>query len=572
MNIEVWAPRARAVEVDLSERRVPLAAVDNGWFAGEIEGLVHGDEYAFVLDGNEPLADPRSGWQPRGVDGPSAIVDHEAFTWTDIGSQPQPMKDWVIYELHIGTFTRSGTFLAARERLDHLVDLGINAVELMPVAEFSGDRGWGYDGVGLFVPHHAYGTPDELKKLVDSCHERQIAVILDVVYNHLGPVGNHLEKFGPYFTDRYKTPWGRTINLDGEDSDVVRAFICDNVRAWLRDYHFDALRLDAVHAIFDQSAVNILEELAGVALEVAESTGRRKALIAESDLNDPRTVRDIDSGGYGIDAQWSDDFHHSLHAWLTGETDGYYQDFGTSDDVAKALNEGYVYTGGYSKFRRRRHGRPTTPVPLDRFVGYVQNHDQVGNRALGERSAGLMSAGKQRIAAALLLMSPLIPMVFAGEEWGTTTPFYYFTDHGDPELGREVTEGRRKEFSAFGWDPNDIPDPQELSTFESSRLDWDELARSEHTEILDWYRTLIELRAQRADLKAGEVCTAEAIGKDCVVLRRGSVVVVCNAGSRPAEIELDDDVHEVLAASGGARVEGRVAKLPAESVVIAIKA
>jgi maltooligosyltrehalose trehalohydrolase len=422
---------------------------DRGWWHAHVPSGAPGLDYAFSLDGGEPLPDPRSPWQPRGVHAPSRLVDHQRFSWTDQRWQAPPLGSAVIYELHVGTFSPEGTFDGVIGRLEHLAGLGVTHVELMPVAEFPGVRGWGYDGVDLWAPHHAYGGPDGLKRLVDACHARGLAVLLDVVYNHLGPSGNYLGRFGPYFTSRFRTPWGDAMNFDGAGSDEVRRFVCDNARMWLRDYHVDGLRLDAVHAIADGSAVHILEQLAQEVEKLAASLGRHLVLIAESNLNDPRIVQPPSAGGYGIDAQWNDDFHHALHTVLTGERHGYYADFGRLADLATAFRRGFVYAGEYSVFRDRRHGRPAIGVSGNRFVVSAQNHDQVGNRALGERASLLMSEGRLHIAAALLLTSPFVPMLFQGEEWGASTPFLYFTDHAEPELVEAVRKGRCQEFAAF---------------------------------------------------------------------------------------------------------------------------
>jgi maltooligosyltrehalose trehalohydrolase len=426
-SLSVWAPGKNTVEVEARGRRYAMTPRENGWWLAELP-LDGTFDYAFVVDGGEPLPDPRSRWQPSGIHGLSRMVDHGVFHWTDQRWQAPPLAAAVIYELHIGTFTPAGTFGAAIDKLDHLAELGVTHVELMPVAEFSGSRGWGYDGVDLFAPHHAYGGPEKLKRLIDACHARGLAVILDVVYNHLGPAGNYLSRFGPYFTDRYATPWGQAVNFDDAGSDQVRRFVCDNALMWLRDYHFDALRIDAVHAIYDSSALHILEQLAAEVAALAAQSARHLALIAESDLNDPRIVRPRAVGGYGIDAQWSDDFHHALHTVLTGERSGYYADFGTLADLAKALERAFVYDGRYSRFRRRAHGRSREGLSGHNFLGYLQNHDQVGNRARGERSSDLMSVGRLKIAAALVMTAPFIPLLFQGEEWGASAPFLYFTD------------------------------------------------------------------------------------------------------------------------------------------------
>jgi maltooligosyltrehalose trehalohydrolase len=538
--LRVWAPAAERVEVELDgRRRVAMQPDGGGWFRLDTPDTRPGARYAFSLDGGAPRPDPRSPSQPDGIDGPSCVVDHAAFGWSDDGWHGLHLPSAVVYELHVGTFTAAGTFDGVIDRLDHLVDLGIDAIELMPVAEFSGDRGWGYDGVDLYAPHHVYGGPDGLKRLVDACHARGVGVLLDVVYNHLGPAGNHLREFGPYFTDRYATPWGEAVNLDGPDSDEVRRFFVDNALMWLRDYHLDGLRLDAVHAIVDTSAVHLLEQLAVEVQDLAAAQGRALYLVAESDLNDPRVVWRREVGGYGLDAQWSDDFHHALHAVLTGERSGYYADFGALGDVATALRRAFVYAGEHSAHRRRVHGRPPGPVPGWRFFGFLQNHDQVGNRAHGERSSHLMGPDRLKAGAAIVMGAPFVPMLFMGEEWGASTPFLYFTDHRDPDLGRAVSEGRRREFASFGWDPEDVPDPQAPDSFERSKLDWAELAKPDHAELLAWHRSLIALRRARPELRDGRM---DRVGVDVdeeagtLVLHRGPTTIAVELGRDPASV------------------------------------
>jgi maltooligosyltrehalose trehalohydrolase len=532
----VWAPNATRVEVETRGRRRLLRALPGGWFELE-DPLEAGDDYAFVLDGATPRPDPRSAWQPQGVNGPSRAVDHDAFIWTDAAWPGCALRDCVVYELHIGTFSDAGTFDGAADHIEHLVDLGVGAVELLPVAAFPGERGWGYDGVDLFAVHHPYGGPDALKRFVDACHCAGLAVILDVVYNHLGPGGNHLAEFGPYFTDRYRTPWGDAINYDGADSDEVRRFAVDNALMWLRDYHCDGLRLDAVHAIVDSSAVHLVEEIATAAHALSAELGRPLWVIAESDLNDPRVVTAVERGGWGCDAQWSDDFHHALHAALTGETGGYYSDFGHVEDIARALRDVFVHPGEYSRFRRRRHGRAVGALPGTRFLGYMQDHDQVGNRARGERSAALMSIGRLQIAAALVLLGPFVPMLFAGEEWAASTPFLYFTDHHDAEIARLVSQGRHREFGAFGWDPATLPDPQDRSTFERSRLRWSERAREPHATLSRWHTELIALRSRLGALRDGDRSAVSVEYDEAgrwLVMRRPEVTVACNWGAGAA--------------------------------------
>ena len=569
----VWAPCAQRVQVDVAGNRHPMTATDYGWWHAELALDDNRADYAFVLDGGELLPDPRSPWQPRGIHGASRLVDHKAFSWTDQRWQAGPVSGAIIYELHVGTFTPQGTFAGVIDKLDYLVELGVTHIELMPVAEFSGSRGWGYDGADLYAPHHAYGGPDELKRLVDACHRRGLAMILDVVYNHLGPAGNYLARFGPYFTERYATPWGQAINFDGPDSDEVRRFICDNALMWLRDYHFDGLRLDAVHALIDTSATHLLEQLACEVAELQAQSGRHLILIAESDLNDPRIVRSQEIGGYGIHAQWSDDFHHALHTVLTGERDGYYADFGSLADLAKAIERVFVYDGSYSAFRRRRHGRAPKVIFGHSFLGYLQNHDQIGNRAKGERSSHLLSVGRLKIAAALVLSAPFIPMLFQGEEWAASSPFLYFTNHQDAELGRLVTEGRRREFAAFSAHSDDVPDPQALETFERSKLVWDECGRKPHSEMLDWHRRLIRLRhefAALSDARLDRVSVTFDEQQKWLVMARGPIAVACNLSQRRQHTPLSSgqDARILLASEKEIRIVGDGIELPPDSVAV----
>ncbi|TMF87088.1 MAG: malto-oligosyltrehalose trehalohydrolase [Chloroflexi bacterium] len=519
MRFEVWAPKAHRLELELGGRRLPMTPGERGWYGAEAEA-VHGTDYSYVLDGDR-LPDPRSPWQPAGVHGPSRTVDHSRFDWHDQAWRCRPLRDLVLYELHVGTFSAAGTFAGAVEHLDHLVELGVGGIELMPVCEFAGDRGWGYDGVDLWAPHHAYGGPEGLKKLVDEAHTRGLAVVLDVVYNHFGPEGNYLSRFGPYLTDRYSTPWGDAVNFDGRDSAPVRDFCIQNAQMWLRDYHLDGLRLDAVHAIFDRSALHILEELR------AHTPGER-FLVAESDLNDPRLVTPVERGGYGLDAQWADDIHHALHALLTGERVGYYRDFGSSEQLAKALRGAYVYDGLYSEHRARRHGRPHA-LGGEKFVACSQNHDQIGNRARGERTAAMISPARLRMAAALVLCGGFVPLLFMGEEWAASTPFLYFSSHTDPELARATSEGRVREFASFGWSPEQVPDPQAESTLEASRLRWAERAERGHAEMLEWYRGLLALRRALPEVRAGDLDQLKVqVAGHRLRMRNGPVTVTCD--------------------------------------------
>jgi maltooligosyltrehalose trehalohydrolase len=541
VNFEVWAPAAQRVDLVLRNESRPMRPGVLGWWAIDVGAAEPGDYYGYSLDGGDPLPDPRSPWQPLGVQGLSRTVDHNAWNWDDTGWRGVAPPGEIIYELHIGTFTGPGTFDSAIEGLDHLVNLGVGAVELMPAAEFPGDRGWGYDAVDLYAPHHAYGGPDSLKRFVDACHERELGVILDVVYNHLGPDGNYLRSFGPYFTSRYSTPWGEAVNLDGPGSTEVREFFIQNALMWLTDYHVDGLRLDAVHAIFDHSAIHFLEELAARVEELKDRLGRTLFLVAESDLNDPRIVTPREAGGFGVNAQWSDDFHHSLHAVLTGERFGYYEDFGDVGDIAKALIDVFVYDGRPSLYRGRVHGRPVGDLPGSRFLGYLQTHDQVGNRALGERSGHLMSFELLKVGAAIVMTAPFVPMLFQGEEWAATTPFCYFTDHHDPELGRAVSEGRRREFTSFGWDPEAIPDPQSSETFELCRLEWEELKEPLHRDLFDWYRDLIALRRATPELHDGRRDLVRVLYDEdarWLVFERGPMTIAANFSDRLAVVPL----------------------------------
>jgi maltooligosyltrehalose trehalohydrolase len=565
----VWAPKAKSVALRLGNGTMPMRAGETGWWTSD-QPMRAGDVYGYVIDGEGPFPDPRSASQPSGVHGLSECVDHDSFAWTDASWQAPPLSSAVIYELHVGTFTQEGTFESAIARLPHLVNLGVTHVELMPVCEFPGSRGWGYDGVDLFAPHHDYGGPDGLKRLVDACHAQGLAVVLDVVYNHLGPAGNYLRRFGPYFTDRYGTPWGEAVNLDGPDSDEVRRFFCDNALMWLRDYHIDGLRLDAVHALIDTSATHFLEQLASEVAALQAGLGRHLVLIAESDLNDPRIVRSREAGGYGVDAQWSDDFHHALHSVITGERSGYYQDFGSLAVLGTAIRQVFVYAGDRSPHRGRRHGRPPLGLEGWRFVVAAQNHDQVGNRAKGERLGHLASVERLEIAAAILLTSPFVPMLFQGEEWAASSPFQYFTAHED-DLGSRICEGRRKEFAAFGWDPQEIPDPQDPETFNRSRLRWDELTSPPHAGILDWYRALIALRRESMALGDGDYEAIDVSVDDQAqhfVMRRHNILVVCNLAETAATIRTGGDGVLLLASAPGVDVRPGVVTVPPESVAI----
>ncbi len=493
----LWAPRADRVEVVLDDggRTEPLAPAGAGYHVGEVAGVGPGDRYRYRLhvDGERfDRADPASRWQPDGLHGPSA-VDDPVFDWTDAGWRPRPLHEQVIYELHVGAFTPEGTFDAIVPRLTALAELGITAIELMPIWQFPGERNWGYDGVLPYAPQHSYGGPAGLRRLVDAAHAAGIGVILDVVYNHYGPEGNHLSDFGPYLTDRYDTPWGQAVNVDGPDSDAVRRYAVENAVRWVRDFHVDGLRLDAVHAIVDTSAVHLLEELATAVHRAAADLGRTVHVIAESELSDPRLVRVPEIGGYGLDAQWLDEVHHALHVALTGERDGYYEDFTGVADLARILRDRFAYAGRYSPHRGRTVGRPARDVPYERFVSCVQNHDQVGNRMLGERQSQLLTFEQRKVSAAALCLLPFTPMLWMGQEYGETAPFQYFVSHTDPDLVEAVRTGRRREFAYFA-DQGEAPDPQAPETFARSRLDWSQRETGEHASLLALYRELLDLR------------------------------------------------------------------------------
>ncbi|HUG40096.1 MAG TPA: malto-oligosyltrehalose trehalohydrolase [Longimicrobiales bacterium] len=570
-EFSVWAPAAERVELVIGEERRPMTPGAGGWWRLAVPAAGPATDYAYALDGGPARPDPRSRWQPAGVHGPSRVVDLSGLEW-QAGWRGFHLPSAVLYELHIGTFTREGTFAAAIDRLDHLVELGVTAVSVMPVNAFPGRHGWGYDGVGLWAVHEPYGGPAGLAAFVDGCHTRGLGVILDVVYNHLGPSGNYLGEFGPYFTDRYANPWGMAVNFDQAWSDEVRRFFIDNALMWLRDYRIDGLRLDAVHAIVDTSAVHFLEELAGDVERLAGRVGRPLWLIPESDLNDPRLLWSPERGGYGLHAQWSDDLHHALHAVLTGERGGYYDDFGRLEDIASALRRAYVYDGRHSSHRGRRHGRPADGLAGWRFLAYLQNHDQVGNRATGDRIGAIAGTDLQKVGAALVLTSPFIPMLFQGEEWAASTPFQYFTDHDAPELAEAVRKGRREEFVAFGWAAEEVPDPQDPDTFLRSRLAWAERLEEPHAGVERWYRQLLALRRARTGLRDGrreDVTVRADEDAGTLVVRRGDIAVCCNlSGAERAIGALGPRPRILLASAEGAVVDGAAVRVPPRSAVI----
>ncbi|UOZ11583.1 malto-oligosyltrehalose trehalohydrolase [Amycolatopsis sp. WQ 127309] len=567
MTFTVWAPSAERVRVRVDADVHEMTRGEGGWWSAEAEGI----NYAFLIDdSDEPLPDPRSRWQPHGVHKESRVYDHAEFDWTDDAWHGRQLAGGVVYELHIGTFTPGGTFDAAIDRLDHLVELGITHVELLPVNSFDGTAGWGYDGVLWGAVHEPYGGPDGLKRFVDAAHARGLAVALDVVYNHLGPSGAYLDRFGPYFAGQ--NDWGPGLNLDGPGSDEVRRYVVDNALAWFRDFHLDALRLDAVHALLDRRAVHLLEQLAVEVETLSTALNRPLTLIAESDLNDPKLVTPRERGGYGLQAQWSDDFHHAMHVRLTGEDEGYYADFAAPDALQRVLHDVFFHAGTWSSFRERTHGRPvdTRSVPGHRFLAYLQDHDQIGNRAAGDRLSATVPAGRLACGAAILFCSPFTPMVFMGEEWAASTPWQFFASFPDPELAEAVRTGRRREFARHGWGETDVPDPMDPATVERSRLDWAEVDQPEHREVLDLYRALIRLRRERPELAdpwTPDLRIDAAPDGSWLVLRRGGLRLACNFG--PGEVTLPLGATKELLAWAPATLDGGAAHLPPETFVLA---
>jgi maltooligosyltrehalose trehalohydrolase len=587
MRFEVWAPE-KTVRLRLypglhgfspagmqSGEDREMERGDDGWWRLDVPDAGPGTDYAYVLpDGDTPLPDPRSRWQPEGVHGPSRVFDDDAFAWTDDGWTGRQLPGAILYELHIGTFTGEGTFDAAIGRLDHLVDLGVDLVELLPVNSFNGEHNWGYDGVAWYAPHEAYGGPAGLKRFVDAAHARGLGVVLDVVYNHFGPSGAYAPMFAPYLSKAGTNPWGDSINLDGPQADEVRRYIIDNVLMWLRDYHVDGLRLDAVHALADHSAINLLEQMAVEVETLSAHLGRPLSLIAESDLNDPRLITPREAGGFGLNAQWDDDVHHALHTLLTGERQGYYGDFGSLDCLQTVLEGAYFHANTWSSFRQRRHGRPVNRglVPGHRFVAFLQNHDQIGNRAIGDRLSALLSPGLLKVGATLLLTSPFTPMLFMGEEWAASSPWQFFTSHPEPELAAAVQNGRRREFAAHGWAEAEVPDPQDPATFQRSKLDWDEKDRPGHAEILDLHRKLIALRRSRSDLSDPWLDQVQVWhGDQYIAIRRGGCVVAANLAPVPQTVSLRATPSKVLLATEpGVVLQRDRVELPAESAVIVV--
>ncbi len=498
VRFRVWAPKASSVSLVLmgDQEPYPMNPEARGYFSTFIQGLEPGRRYCYLLNEDQPRPDPVSRSQPEGVHHASEIIDPSEFQWEDQGWEGIPLDQMIIYEIHTGTFTPDGTFEAILSHLDYLKnDLGVTTIELMPVAQFPGERNWGYDGTYLYAPQNSYGGPEGLKRLINACHQKGLSVVLDVVYNHLGPEGNYLGDYGPYFTDRYKTPWGSAINYDGPESDEVRKFIVDNALYWATEFHIDGLRIDAIHGIFDFSAKHILYEIREAVHREAERLERHIVVIAESDLNDARVVDPPRSGGHGLDAQWNDDFHHCLRTLLTGEQSGYYQDFGDFSQMVKAIREGFVYSGQYSSYRKRRHGSSSKHLPPSKFVVFSQNHDQVGNRLKGDRLSTSISFEALKLTAGIVLLSPNIPLLFMGEEYGEEAPFQYFVSHSDPDLIHAVRKGRKEEFSSFEWE-GEAPDPQDEATFLRSKINLDLRQNGRHEILFEFYQALIQLRKE----------------------------------------------------------------------------
>lgn len=542
----VWAPLVRKVELKIVhpyEGIYPMFKDEEGYWKTTLEGIQPGTQYLFRINDETDRPDPASNFQPLGVHGPSQVVQNITFPWEDESWLGISFPKLIIYEIHIGTFTPEGTFDSAITKLDYLTELGITAVEVMPVSQFPGSRNWGYDGVYPFAPQNSYGGTRSFKRFIQECHKRKLAVILDVVYNHFGPEGNYLREFAPYFTDRYKTPWGDALNFDGEYSDGVRNFFIENVKHWLVNYHIDGLRLDAIDKIYDNSANHILKEIAENVKELNLKSKLNHFLIAESDLNDDKIIRPLDLYGYGLDAQWSDDFHHSVHSILTGETGGYYSDFGTLAHLEKSLSESFFYSGVYSTYRKRRHGNKATERPPYKFIVSLQNHDQVGNRGWGERLATLVSFEALKVSAGLLLLSPYVPLLYMGEEYGETNPFLYFVDHSNLQLMDAVKSGRREEFRAFQWQ-DEVPDPTIQDSFKLSKLNWGLKEKEQNAILLNFYKALINLRRNHPALINSERHNSEFIARDeLIFMRRSSgnfqILAVYNFNKHPINTNIN---------------------------------
>ena len=574
-EFKVWAPRAQEMRLQINggEPQPMQGPEKHGWWKLCVEDAGPGTDYAYFVDKDTTAyPDPRSMWQPKGVHAASRVYDQAAFQWTDKNWHTPPLSSGIVYELHIGTYSPEGTFDSAIPYLDHLVELGVTHVEVMPINEFAGNRGWGYDGVFLFATFEPYGGPEAFKRFVDACHAKNLAVVLDVVYNHFGPVGNYANRFGPYLTDKYHTPWGAAVNFNEGGSDEVRRFFIDNALMWLKDFHCDGLRLDATHEYIDRSAVHFMEQLSSEVARLGSTTGKRYVLIAESDLNDPKFVRPVEAHGYGMDAQWSDDFHHSLFTLLWNEPGrGYYDDFGSMDDLVKSIKGAFVFDGCYSGYRHHTHGRPVEGLSAHHFLGYIQNHDQVGNRAAGERLEHLVGMDASKVALGLTLMAPFVPMLWMGEEFAASNPFLYFADHEEEEMRRMVSEGRKRDFAAFGWNEDEIPDPEAPETFTDSKLNWGEVHEGKHAEMLQWTKDLIELRRGTMDLNDGDFghlkvsCTQDGKG---LTMIRGSVRVIMYLGEGTMTCSVAEGETLRLASRKELKVKDNQVTLPQMSLAI----
>ncbi len=572
-EFSVWAPYASSMQLQIGAAKYTMSEVSGGWWHAAADAPP-GAEYSFLIDSDPtPYPDPRGLRQSGGVHGPSRIYDHKAHVWHDQSWHGPPLTGGVIYEIHVGTFTQGGTFDSAIERLPFLAQLGITHLELMPIAAFPGQFGWGYDGVALFAVAEIYGGPDALKRFVDACHQHGLAVILDVVYNHFGPVGNYTNRFGPYLTSNHRTPWGEAVNFEEGGSDEVRRFFCDNALMWMRDYHIDGLRLDAVHEYMDRSAIHFMEQMSSEVDVLSSTLERRLVLIAESDLNDPRVVTPREAGGMGMDAQWSDDFHHSLFTLLHKNEAGmgYYDDFGTMEDLAKSLREVFVYDGIYSIYRQRKHGRPVPRLSAHHFIGFIQNHDQIGNRAMGDRIEHIIGLPRAKVALAIVMLAPFIPMLFQGEEYAADTPFQYFADHEDPDVARSVAEGRKKDFAAFGWNPDEIPNPESRETLDRSKLNWDEVEQGKHAEMLEWTRGLIRLRRGSPSLNDGDLSHIKVRydgEKRWLLMARGGIRLICNLGTEAHLCPNPDHLALLMKSAEGVELTDTHVVVPPDSVAI----
>ena len=579
----VWAPSAEKVEVVFKDSNSPvlMEQEEKGYWSITVDAIKPDSLYKFRLNGKKELPDPASRYQPKGVHEWSQVIDQTSYKWKDESWKGRCMKELIIYELHVGTFTKEGTFRGIQDKLDYLLDLGINAIEIMPISAFPGGRNWGYDGVYPYAVQESYGTSAALKELIDACHEKGIAVILDAVYNHMGPEGNYLAEYGPYFTEKYKTPWGKAINFDDAFSDHVRNFFLENALMWLRDYHFDGLRLDAIHEIIDRGAKHLLRELSEKADALEKESGREYVLIAESDLNDVKIINPYEKGGFGLEAQWVDDFHHSLHTLLTGENDGYYKDYGKLDQMAKSFRQAFVYDTIYSEFRKRTIGNSPRELASHKFVVCIQNHDQVGNRMLGDRLSKLVSFEKIKLAAGVLLTSPLVPMLFMGEEFAEDRPFQYFVSHADPDLVKAVQEGRQREFEYFDQKQGEFPDPQSVDTFNNSKINWNFREDENKKVIFSFYKELIRLRKEGAfsDFREKEIHTEVMEDKKLLSVSAGNVSAYFNFSDKNQTCKIPNEQAQILFASADKKWKGpadfsskadihNIMTIPPESLII----